>query len=84
MKRAARIAHVRGMELLGTWDIRPDLRERSEALGDYVPECVSVIPGLSLSAVLNEHHAAIDSPIAQQYSIAASKFLRSILIVGIS
>jgi hypothetical protein len=74
-------------EVWNCWEhgnIRPDLRERSEALGDYVPECVSLIPGLSRSAVLNEHHAAIDSPIAQQYSITASKFLRSILIVGIS
>ena len=47
LKHAAGIPHVSGIELVGTWDIRPDnVREMKHALGDYGLACVSIIPDL--------------------------------------
>jgi xylose isomerase len=47
LKRAARIPHVGGIELVGTWDIRPDnVGEMRCALDDCGLPCVSIIPDL--------------------------------------
>lgn len=47
LQRAAAIPHVTGMELVGTWDIRPDnAREMRRALTDYGIACVSILPDL--------------------------------------
>ncbi len=47
LQRAARIPHVSGIELVGTWDIRPDnVREMREALQGLGMKCVSIIPDL--------------------------------------
>lgn len=47
LKQAAAIPHVKGIELVGTWDIRPDnAKEMNRALGDMGLECVSIIPDL--------------------------------------
>jgi len=47
LKRAAQIPHVSGIELVGTWDIRPDnVREIQTALKDCGLQCVSIIPDL--------------------------------------
>jgi xylose isomerase len=47
LKQAASIPHVRGVELVGTWDILPDnAKEMKTALGDLGLECVSLIPDL--------------------------------------
>ncbi|MEN6601062.1 MAG: sugar phosphate isomerase/epimerase family protein [Bryobacteraceae bacterium] len=47
LKRAAAIPHVSGIELVGTWDVRPDnTGEMRKALGDYGLACVSIIPDL--------------------------------------
>lgn len=47
LKDAASIPHVSGIELVGTWDIRPDnVRDMRAALADYGLECVSVLPDL--------------------------------------
>jgi xylose isomerase len=47
LKQAAQIPHVSGIELVGTWDIRPDnVREMRAALADYGLQCVSIIPDL--------------------------------------
>ncbi len=47
LKQAAAIPYVRGVELVGTWDIRPDnAAEMKTALGDLDLECVSIIPDL--------------------------------------
>jgi xylose isomerase len=47
LKQAAAIPHVEGIELVGTWDIRPDnVQEMKKALGDLGLTCVSVIPDL--------------------------------------
>lgn len=47
LKRAAKIPHVSGIELVGTWDIRPDnVKEMRHTLKDLGMECVSIIPDL--------------------------------------
>ncbi|OHB61429.1 MAG: xylose isomerase [Planctomycetes bacterium GWF2_42_9] len=47
LKQAAEIPHVTGIELIGTWDIRPDnVTEMKRVLGDYGIKCVSIIPDL--------------------------------------
>ena len=47
LKQAASIAHVSGVELVGTWDIRPDnAEEMKTALNDLGLECVSIIPDI--------------------------------------
>jgi xylose isomerase len=47
LRRAAKIPHVRGIELVGTWDIRPDnVAAMKQALRDLGLECVSIIPDL--------------------------------------
>jgi sugar phosphate isomerase/epimerase len=52
LERAARIPHVSGIELVGTWDIRPGtVREMSRALEDLGLECVSIIPDLFTQAI---------------------------------
>jgi sugar phosphate isomerase/epimerase len=47
LARAAEIPHVSGIELVGTWDIRPDnWREMKSRLGDLNVKCASIIPDL--------------------------------------
>jgi sugar phosphate isomerase/epimerase len=47
LRQASRIPHVRGIELVGTWDIRPEnVSEMRQALGDLGLQCVSIIPDL--------------------------------------
>jgi len=47
LKRAAKIPHVSGIELVGTWDIRAEnVREMRDALKDYGLQCASIIPDL--------------------------------------
>lgn len=49
---AAGIEHVTGIELVGTWDIRPDnVDEMAGALADVGLTCVSIIPDLFAQAV---------------------------------
>jgi xylose isomerase len=47
LKAAAKIPHVKGIELVGTWDIRPDnVAEMKQALTGHGLTCVSIIPDL--------------------------------------
>jgi len=47
LKRAGKIDGITGIELVGTWDIRPDnVGEMRNALRDMNLECVSIIPDL--------------------------------------
>lgn len=47
LKTAAKIPYVKGIELVGTWDIRTDnVNDMKCALGDLGLECVSIIPDL--------------------------------------
>lgn len=47
LARAAKIPHVEGIELVGTWDVRPDnVRKMKKALSGHGLKCVSIIPDL--------------------------------------
>lgn len=47
LKKAAAIPHVKGIELVGTWDVDPgNAKEMKKALGDLGLKCVSIIPDL--------------------------------------
>jgi xylose isomerase len=47
LKQAGKIDGISGIELVGTWDIRPDnVREMKKALDDLGFKCVSIIPDL--------------------------------------
>jgi sugar phosphate isomerase/epimerase len=47
LARAAKIPHVSGIELVGTWDVRPDnWQEMKSRLADLNVRCASIIPDL--------------------------------------
>ena len=47
LQRAAKIPHIKGIELVGTWDVTPEnVREMKKALGDVGLKCSSIIPNL--------------------------------------
>jgi sugar phosphate isomerase/epimerase len=47
LRLAAKIPHISGIELVGTWDIRPEnAKEMKQALADAGLQCVSIIPDL--------------------------------------
>lgn len=47
LKRAAKIPHVEGIELVGTWDVKPqNAKQMKKALTGHGLKCVSIIPDL--------------------------------------
>ncbi len=45
LAQAVRIPYVEGIELVGTWDIRPDnVKDMKKRMEDYGKTCVSIIP----------------------------------------
>lgn len=47
LRRASTIPNVTGLELVGTWDIRPDnIKQMKQALANANIQCVSIIPDL--------------------------------------
>ncbi len=47
LRRASAIPHVEGIELVGTWDVRPDnTAELKKVFADVGKKCVSIIPDL--------------------------------------
>lgn len=47
LKRAAKIPHVKGIELVGTWDVTPqNAGEMNKALSDLGLKCICIIPDL--------------------------------------
>lgn len=47
LEQAGRVNGISGIELVGTWDIRPDnIQEMKSALDKFGLECVSIIPDL--------------------------------------
>ena len=47
LKQASKISDIRGIELVGTWDIRQDnVKDMKNALDDLGFKCVSIIPDL--------------------------------------
>ena len=47
LRQAKEIEGISGIELVGTWDIRPDnVKDMKSAIADLGFECVSIIPDL--------------------------------------
>lgn len=68
LKQAGTIPHVSGIELVGTWDIRPDnVRDMAKALKDVNLECVSIIPDLFADRVYwKGSYSATDAGVRQR------------------
>ena len=74
LRRAAAIPHVSGIELVGTWDIRPDnLREMGQALRDLNLQCVSIIPDLFGQQLYARGSYSSADPSVRQHAIAYTK-----------
>ncbi len=68
LKQAAAIPYVKGIELVGTWDIRPDnSAEMKKALSDLGLTCVSIVPDLFADATYwKGAYSATDSKVRRQ------------------
>ena len=70
LEQAVKIPHVEGIELVGTWDIRPDnVKDMKKRMEDYGKTCVSIIPDVfSLKEYGKGTITSID-PVIRQHSL---------------
>lgn len=70
LAQAVKIPHVEGIELVGTWDIRPDnVKDMKKRMEDYGKTCVSIIPDVfSLKEYGKGTITSID-PVIRQHSM---------------
>lgn len=70
LQRAAKIPHVTGIELVGSWDIRPDnTRQMKRALADAGLECISIIPDLFADKRFWKGSYSTNVPKIRQYAL---------------
>ena len=70
LQRAAKIPYVSGIELVGTWDIRPDnAREMKKALRDLGLQCVSIIPDLFADKRFGKGSYSAGDPKIRRYAL---------------
>jgi xylose isomerase len=73
---AAKIPHVEGIELVGTWDIRPDnAAEMRKAFADAGVKCVSIIPDLFADRAYGKGGYASKDPAVRQKAIDYTRTL---------
>src|SRR5688572_16904686 len=67
LRRAASIPNVTGIELVGTWDIRPDnVQQMKRALAEAKLQCVSIIPDLFADKIYwKGSYSSIDAKVRQ-------------------
>lgn len=74
LRRAASIAHVDGIELVGTWDVTPgSAKDMRKALDDAGVRCVSIIPDLFTVPVYGKGSYASPDAKARQQAIDETK-----------
>ncbi len=74
LQRAAKIPHVTGIELVGTWDIRPDnVREMKKLLAGLGLECVSIIPDLFADKRFWKGSYSASDPKVRRYAMDNSR-----------
>jgi xylose isomerase len=74
LKQAARVPHVKGIELVGTWDISPEnAAEMKSALSDYGLQCVSIIPDLFGDKLFWKGSYSSTNPKVRQHAIHYSR-----------
>lgn len=74
LKRAATIPDVTGIELVGTWDIRPDnVKEMKAALIDCGLKCVSIIPDLFADKIFGKGSYSSEDQKVRDHAIEYSR-----------
>lgn len=80
LRRAGKLKGISGIELVGTWDIRPDnVKETRAALDDLGLECVSIIPDLFADKVWRNGSLSAKDPAVRA---KAMDYLRSMCDVA--
>lgn len=70
LQRAAKIPHVSGIELVGTWDIRPDnAKQMKQTLADLGLKCVSIIPDLFADKRFGKGSYSASDPKVRRYAM---------------
>jgi xylose isomerase len=70
LRRAAKIPCVTGIELVGTWDIRPDnAKQMKKALVNAGLDCVSIIPDLFADKRFWKGSYSANEPKVRQYAL---------------
>lgn len=81
LKRAGKIDGITGIELVGTWDIRPDnVPEMKKALDDMGLECVSIIPDLFADKVWRYGSITAKDPAVRQKAMDYLRVMCNIAI----
>ena len=74
LENAASIPDVTGIELVGTWDIRPDnVQEMKSALDGHGLQCVSIIPDLFADKIFSNGSFSSPDPKVRQYALEYSR-----------
>ena len=70
LKLAVKIPYVEGIELVGTWDIRPDnVKEMKKRMEDYGKACVSIIPDVFTPKEYGKGTITHSDPSIRQHSL---------------
>ena len=70
LQRAAKIPHVTGIELVGTWDIRPDnVKQMKKTLAQLGLKCVSIIPDLFADKRFGKGSYSANDPKVRRYAL---------------
>lgn len=70
LAEAVKIPHVEGIELVGTWDIRPDnVKDMKKRMEDYGKTCVSIIPDVFTAKEYGKGTITNNDPAIRQKSL---------------
>lgn len=70
LAQAVKIPHVEGIELVGTWDIRPDnVKDMKKRMEDYGKTCVSIIPDVFSMKEYGKGTITSIDPVIRQHSM---------------
>jgi xylose isomerase len=70
LAQAVRIPYVEGIELVGTWDIRPDnVKDMKKRMDDYGKTCVSIIPDVFTVKEYSKGTLTSTNPVIRRQSL---------------
>lgn len=70
LAQAVKIPYVEGIELVGTWDIRPDnVKDMRKRMEDYGKACVSIIPDVFSLKEYGKGTITSTDPVIRQHSL---------------
>jgi len=71
LAQAVKIPYVEGIELVGTWDIRPDnVKDMKKRMEDYGKTCVSIIPDVFTGKEYSKGSITNTDPVIRQKSLS--------------